>query len=202
MDEVVINMEFEKEVEILEQKIQHLSDREDLIVFYGSSSIRLWEDMVEDLAPLPVLNLGFGGSSFSWCIYYFDRLFKNIKPKHLVIYVGDNDLANGIPPEKVLKKFKRLTHLIRMTYPKVPMDFITIKPSPIRTYLQPEIILTNNLIRKELLATNRAELINVYDSMLDEKGVARPELYLEDQLHLNRKGYKIWKGILRKHFGI
>jgi len=195
-------MEFEEEISQLQEKIKNLDNQDDLIVFYGSSSFRLWEDLESDLTPLNVLNLGFGGSSFSWCIYYFDRLFKNLKPKHLVIYVGDNDLANGIKPDKILKKFKRLTHLVRMYYPRVPMDFMTIKPSPIRTYLQPEIQLTNNLLRKELLATNKAKLINVYDSMLDEFGVARPELYLEDQLHLNKKGYKIWKGIVRKHFSI
>ncbi|WP_421875499.1 GDSL-type esterase/lipase family protein [Marinoscillum sp.] len=198
----LINMEFESEIADLEKKIIDYPNKEDLIVFYGSSSIRLWDTLHDDMLPLNVLNLGFGGSSFSWCIYYFDRLFTKIKPKHIVIYVGDNDLANGIPPEKVVKKFRMLANLIRTAYPKIPMDFITIKPSPIRTYLLPEIKLTNSLIRKELMNVERASLINIFDSMLNEKGVARPELYLEDELHMNAKGYKIWKGVVRKHFGI
>ncbi|HCX21751.1 MAG: GDSL family lipase [Flammeovirgaceae bacterium] len=198
----VINMEFESEIEDLEKKIIDFPNKEDLTVFFGSSSIRLWETLEEDMAPLNVLNLGFGGSSFSWCIYYFDRLFTKIKPKHIVIYVGDNDLANGIPPEKVVKKFRTLAHLIRTSFPYTPMDFITIKPSPSRTYLLPEIKLTNSLIRKELMNVEKASLINIFDSMLSEKGVARPELYLEDELHMNAKGYKIWKGVVRKHFGI
>jgi len=202
MDESIMNFEFEGEIEELERKIQDHHNKEELVVFYGSSSVRLWETLSEDLAPLNVLNLGFGGSSFSWCIYYFDRLFSKIKPSYIVIYVGDNDLANGIPPEKVLKKFKVLSKLIRVNFPNVPMDFITIKPSPIRTYLLPEIRLTNDLIRKELKGINKAELINVFDSMLNEKSVARPELYGEDQLHMNAEGYKIWKGVVRKHFGI
>lgn len=197
-----MDLEFEDEIVELERKILDHSNKEDLVVFFGSSSIRLWENLGDDMSPLNIINLGFGGSSFSWCIYYFDRLFSRLKPKHLVIYVGDNDLANGISPEKVLKKFRMLTRMVRSTYPHIPLDFITIKPSPIRTYLLPEIRLTNNLIRKELLALNRASLINVFDSMLNEKGVARPELYLEDQLHMNDKGYKIWKGVVRKHFGI
>lgn len=198
----VINMEFESEIDNLEKKIIDFPDKEDLTVFYGSSSIRLWETLEADMAPLNVLNLGFGGSSFSWCIYYFDRLFTKIKPKHIVIYVGDNDLANGIPPEKVVKKFRTLASLIRTSFPTTPMDFITIKPSPSRTYLLPEIKLTNSLIRKELMNVERASLINIFDSMLNENGVARPELYLEDELHMNAKGYKIWKGVVRKHFGI
>lgn len=194
--------QFESEIKTLEARIQDHQNKEQLVVFYGSSSLRLWETMAEDLHPLNVLNLGFGGSSFSWCIYYFDRLFSKVKPAHLVIYVGDNDLGKGIPPEKVLKKFRVLIQLIRSDFPTVAVDFITIKPSPERTYLLPEIRLTNNLIRQELLAMPKAGLINVFDSMLDEKGVARPELYLEDQLHMNESGYKIWKGVLRRHFGI
>lgn len=197
-----MNFEFEEEIEALEEKIINHPNKKDLVVFYGSSSVRLWEDLEKDLAPLNVLNLGFGGSSFSWCIYYFDRLFTKIQPQRLVIYVGDNDLANGIPPEKVVKKFRVLVKLVRLNFPHIPLDFITIKPSPIRTYLLPEIRLTNSLLRKELMNINKANLINIFDSMLNEQNVARPELYSEDQLHMNNNGYRIWKGVVRKHFGI
>lgn len=200
--EDLMELEFENEIKALERKILEHPNKEDLVVFYGSSSIRLWETLEEDMAPLNILNLGFGGSSFSWCIYYFDRLFSKIRPKHLVIYVGDNDLANGSEPEKVLKKFRMLAKLIRLSFPTVPMDFITIKPSPERTYLLPETRLTNDLIRKELKGIDRASLVNVFDSMLDENGVARSELYSADNLHMNADGYKIWKGVLRKHFEI
>jgi lysophospholipase L1-like esterase len=202
MDEPIMNFEFEEEIEALEEKIINHPNKKDLVVFYGSSSVRLWEDLEKDLAPLNVLNLGFGGSSFSWCIYYFDRLFTKIQPQRLVIYVGDNDLANGIPPEKVVKKFRVLVKLVRLNFPHIPLDFITIKPSPIRTYLLPEIRLTNSLLRKELMNINKANLINIFDSMLNEQNVARPELYSEDQLHMNNNGYRIWKGVVRKHFGI
>ena len=156
----------------------------------------------KNLDPLNVINLGFGGSSFSYCIYYFDRVFANIQPKRLVIYVGDNDLAKGIPPEKVIKKFRVLSKMARLTFPEIPIDFITIKPSPIRTDILPEIHLTNSLMRKELLGTDKAKLINVYDHMLNERGVANPNLYSEDQLHMNANGYRVWKGVVRKHFGI
>ncbi|MFT4834333.1 MAG: lysophospholipase L1-like esterase [Marinoscillum sp.] len=202
MEVELINMEFEEEIKNLEMKIRDFPNKEDLVIFFGSSSLRLWENMEKDLAPINILNLGFGGSSFSWCIYYFDRLFSRIKPKHIVIYVGDNDLANGITPERVLKKFGRLSKMIRASFPGIPIDFMTIKPSPVRTYLLPQIRLTNNLIRKELMDIPKSHLINVFDSMLNERGEARQELYLEDELHLNLDGYRIWKGIVRKHFGI
>ncbi len=194
---------FEEEIIALEKKIATWENFDQLIVFYGSSSIRLWETMEQDLAPLNVLNLGFGGSSFGWCIYYYERLFKRIpRAAHVVFYCGDNDLDNGLSPEHVNIKFQKLKEMTRKDFPLTPISVITIKPSPSRTYLQENIRLTNKLIRKDLLATTKAEQINVFDSMLDERGVARPELYQEDQLHLNEKGYKIWKGVVRRHFGI
>jgi lysophospholipase L1-like esterase len=196
-----LNM-FEDEIKILEKRALDHQNKDGLIAFYGSSSIRLWETLNKDLAPLNIINLGFGGSSFSWCIYFFSRVFRNLKPSEIVIYVGDNDLGNGLPPEKVLKKFVNLANMVRLHFHDIKIHFITIKPSPERTYLIVDTFETNRLIRKELLKLGRAKMINVFDSMLDGNGVARPELYQDDKLHLNEKGYKIWTGVLRRHFEI
>ncbi len=194
---------FEDEIVRLEQKVKDWKNNENLIVFYGSSSLRLWSTLEIDLAPLNTLNLGFGGSSFGYCLYYFDRIFQEaIMPSRVVIYAGDNDIGRGLDPKVILHRFRKLTDKIREKYPKVKLTFVTIKPSPERNHLQEYTRETNNLIRKELLAIPRSDMINVFDSMLDENGLARPELYLEDQLHLNKHGYRIWKGVFRKHFGI
>lgn len=194
---------FEEEIIALEKKIEDWPSFDQLIVFYGSSSIRLWESIEQDLAPLNVLNLGFGGSSFGWCLYYYERLFKKIpRASYIIFYCGDNDLDNGLSPEHVLVKYKKLREVTRSDFPLTPISVITIKPSPSRTHLQDNIRETNRLIRKDLLTITKGTQINVFDSMLDERSVARPELYQADQLHLNEKGYKIWKGVVRKHFGI
>lgn len=161
---------FEEEIMALEKKLENWPSFEQLIVFYGSSSIRLWENIDQDLAPLNVLNLGFGGSSFGWCIYYYERLFKKIpRASHIVFYCGDNDLDNGLSPEHVLVKYQKLKEITRKDFPLTPISVITIKPSPSRTYLQENILQTNRLIRKDLLATTKGSQINVFDSMLDEE---------------------------------
>lgn len=201
--EVIDPSLFEDEIINLEQKVKDWTNNENLIVFYGSSSLRLWSTLEIDLAPLNTLNLGFGDSSFGYCLYYFDRIFQEaIMPSRVVIYAGDNDIGRGLDPKVILHRFRKLTDKIREKYPKVKLTFVTIKPSPERNHLQEYTRETNNLIRKELLAIPRSDMINVFDSMLDENGLARPELYLEDQLHLNKHGYRIWKGVFRKHFGI
>ena len=194
---------FEDEIVKLAQKVKSWKNNDELIIFYGSSSLRLWATLEQDLAPLNTLNLGFGGSSFGYCLYYFDRIFQDsINPSRVVIYAGDNDIGRGLDPQIILERFRKLTDRIREKYPKVKLTFCTIKPSPERNHLLEYTRLTNNLIRKELLAIPRSDMINVFDSMLDENGKARPELYLEDQLHLNEHGYRIWRGVFRKHFGI
>lgn len=194
---------FESEIAELEQKVDMLSNFDQLIVFYGSSSIRLWESLKDDLAPLNVINLGFGGSSFGWCLHYYDRLIKKLpNASHFVFYGGDNDLESGLSPESVMRRFKRLINLTKNDFPTVKISVITIKPSPSRTYLQDKIKLTNSLIRKEIVTIPRSGQINIYDSMLDAEGVARPELFTDDELHMNEKGYKIWKGVVRKYFGV
>ncbi len=194
---------FEEEIAALEKKIASWPSFDQLVIFYGSSSFRLWDTIEEDLAPLNVLNLGFGGSSFSWCIHYFSRLLGVIpKASHIVFYCGDNDLDNGLSPENVMKKFRKLLEITRDDFLTTPISVLTIKPSPSRTYLQSKIKLTNDLIRKDLIGLPKAYQINIFDSMLNERGVARPELYSEDELHMNEKGYKIWKGIIRRHFGV
>ncbi len=194
---------FEDEVQKLEQRVNQWKNKDNLIAFYGSSSFRLWSTLEKDLSPLNTINLGFGGSSFGYCLHYFDRIFQNgFNPHRVVIYAGDNDIGKGLPPGLILQRFRKLTDRIREKYPLVKLTFVTIKPSPERDHLLEYTRETNNLIRKELLAIQRADMINVFDSMLDEKGKARPELYLEDQLHLNEHGYRIWKGVFRKHFGV
>lgn len=194
---------FEDEILKLEKQIADWQDYDQLIVFYGSSSIRLWENLASDLSPLNVMNLGFGGSSFGWLLHYYDRLIKQIpKASHFVFYCGDNDLESQLSPEAILKKFQKLLTMTREDFPKATISAMTIKPSPSRTYLQSKIKATNDLIRKELTRSTKTGHINIYDSMLDHNDVARPELFTEDELHMNERGYKIWRGVVRKYFGV
>ena len=86
---------YDHEIERLERRIATMPNEANPVVFYGSSSLRLWVRMTEDLSPMHPLNLGFGGSSFLWCMHHFHRLFQSINPKEIVLYVGDNDLGRG-----------------------------------------------------------------------------------------------------------
>jgi lysophospholipase L1-like esterase len=168
-------------------------------VFYGSSSVRMWTDIATDLKDMRALNLGFGGSTLEACVHFFERLVPPVHPASLVVYVGDNDLGDGRRPRDVLRSFRTLTELVREWLPNAPYGFLSIKLSPARVALRASIMQTNKLIRREIEKYHRAYYIDVLNAMLDTEGQPRPELFLEDGLHLSRAGYKVWASLLEPY---
>ncbi len=81
------------------------------IVFVGSSSIRLWDTLQQDMAPLPVLNRGFGGARLSSVVHFVDRVVVQYRPRAVVLYAGDNDLDASVPPEALVRDFRRFVSM-------------------------------------------------------------------------------------------
>ena len=186
---------YEEEVRYLETNIKALPGRESQVIFYGSSSIRFWPDF-QNCFSWDTINLGFGGSTIAACAWFMPRLLFRFKPKGLVIYAGDNDLAAGRYPAEICNNLRLMMFDILRTLGPIPTFFVSIKPSPSRFYLRSEIARTNQMVQQ--LITNEQNLyyIDVYSHMLDEKGLPLEELYVEDLLHLNQKGYDIWTKVI------
>lgn len=170
-----------------------------MIVFYGSSSIRLWVHLKEDLQPLNTLNLAFGGSSFAWCAHYFEELFWGISPRKVVLYGGENDLSEGTPVMDILHAYKKLVAKIQNAYPRIELACISVKPSPSRVELLPQIQEINHEMINRMDYIN-GQYIDIHPMMLDQSGKPNKELFLSDELHMNRKGYEIWAREVRKAF--
>lgn len=164
-------------------------------VFYGSSSIRLWDTLADDVDPA-ILNLGFGGSTLEACDYFFARLIPPVQPSSVLLYAGDNDLGDGRTPDEVHHWFRSLLAKVDSTLGPIPFGFLSIKPSPARRHLLPHISHVNQLVRKELAAHPSAYFIDVYPAMLDAAGIPRAELFSADGLHLSREGYRLWAMLL------
>jgi len=187
---------YEDEVRQLEESLSRRTLPADPVVFYGSSTIRLWESLADDLADTRALNLGFGGSTLEACAYFFERLVSPIKPRSLVVYAGDNDLGDGRKPKEVLSFFRALAGKVDRDGNTVEFAFISIKPSPARFDLLPRIRKTNRLIQNEIAAHADYYFINVFDAMLDGDGKPQPELFTDDGLHLSPAGYRLWTKLL------
>lgn len=167
------------------------------IVFTGSSSILRWETLEEDLAPMPVVNRGFGGSVVSQVTHFADRIVLSYEPSAIVLYAGDNDIAFGSSADCVFVDFEAFVDRIRESVEDTPIYYISIKPSPARSVLWVEMQRANELIHARTTTRETLHFIDVSRAMLDEQGDPIKTLYVEDGLHLSPAGYGLWTTIVR-----
>lgn len=168
------------------------------ILFVGSSSFTRWTDVQDYFPGYPILNRGFGGSTLVDVIRYSYDVILPYKPRQVVIYCGENDIASSesVTAEEVTLRLKTLFAIIRQNLPDSRIDFVSMKPSPSRRNMQDRVKAANRQIRQFITRQKNAGYIDVYGAMLDTSGNMRPELYVEDQLHMKPEGYQIWKKII------
>jgi hypothetical protein len=166
------------------------------IVFVGSSSIRLW-DLARSFPGLPTLNRGFGGSQIVDSVNHADLLVIRHKPRTVVFYAGDNDLAGGKTPEAVLADYKAFVAKVRSALPDTRFVFIGIKPSIQRWALIAKVREANGLIRKFCEQDDRLGFVDVDGPMLGWDEKPRKDLLIDDGLHLTPKGYELWTVLVR-----
>lgn len=172
----------------------------DGVLFVGSSTIRMWTNLAQDFRQVPVIiNRGFGGSTLADCSMFARELVVRYKPKQVLVYAGDNDLAEGQSPLQVLESFVRFEKTVRAELPNARIDFISIKPSPSRENLIEKIRTTNRLIAGYVQTLQNSTYIDIYTPMLDEEGKPRVDLFRADKLHLNESGYRLWQSIIVSH---
>jgi len=187
---------FEPEVRELERTRLQRTSPPRPTVFYGSSSIRLWTTLAEDLGDTRAINLGFGGATLDACVRFFERLVPPTQPGALVVYAGDNDLGDGRTPNQVVGWFGQMAGKVERDLAPIPFGFMSIKPSPARVFLLDRIVETNEAIRREITRHAGAFYIDVFTPMLTPSGDPRADLFLDDGLHLSRAGYQLWTEVL------
>lgn len=168
------------------------------ILFVGSSSFRMWTNIKEDFRMHSVINRGFGGSSLPDVIRYANDIIFPYQPSQVVIYCGENDLAasDTVTSQIVYERFQHLFEMIRKQLPNTAVAFVSIKPSPSRAHLLQKVIAANDLIREFLKKQQKTAYIDVFSAMVDQQGNPKPDLFIDDKLHMNQKGYAIWVEII------
>lgn len=171
------------------------------ILFVGSSSFTKWKDVQDYFPGYTIINRGFGGSVLPDLIRYEKDVIFPYQPKQIVIYCGENDVASSdtITPEIVAARFKQLFTDIRAQFPKIPIAFISLKPSPSRWKMKDRMMASNALIKKYLKKKRHTRFISVWKSMLGKDGNPLPDIFIEDNLHMNAKGYAIWQQLIAPH---
>ena len=169
------------------------------VLFVGSSTIRLWSHLSQDFRDHPVINRGFGGSTMADTQYFAKQLVLQYKPRQVLVYAGDNDLAEGRSPQQVLESFRGFVETVRKDLPNTRVSYISIKPSPMRAFLLPKIRETNALISAYVQTVSNSAYIDIFTPMLDASGAPRADFYGPDRLHMNDSGYALWTSIISSY---
>jgi lysophospholipase L1-like esterase len=169
------------------------------IVFTGSSSIVRWNTMAEDLKPLPVINRGFGGSQYTDVNQYAERTVVAYRPRIVVVYAGDNDLAanSAKTPQSVAADVQKFVGIVHARLPQTWIYIVSIKPSYLRRAQWPQMKEANQLIQNFVHTQDRVQYIDVASAMFDALGNLPRDLFVEDGLHMTSKGYDIWTAVIK-----
>lgn len=171
------------------------------ILLVGSSSFRLWDNWQDYFPGRKMINRGFGGSSLPDVIRYADDVIFKYRPKQIIIYCGENDFAasDTVSVPTVVERFKTLFGMIRAKYKRVPVAFVSMKPSPSRQKFLTKYLAANAAIKDFLTAQKRTAYIDVYTPMLQPDGNVMTDIFKADNLHMNAKGYAIWKQVMEPY---
>lgn len=191
---------WEKEINAFAEIDRRQTPPENAVLFVGSSSIRMWENLRMSFPNLKVINRGFGGSRLEDVNHYFDKIVAPYKPKTIVLYAGENDVNEGITPETLLESYRQFSKMVHEKLPKTKIIYVSIKPSPSRWKIADKFQKANELIKAEIAKDKRAKFVDIWTPMLGANGEPMPDIFVGDNLHMNEKGYAIWTKILDKYF--
>ncbi len=195
-DAPAVASRWEKEIGAFEAADKTNPPPANAVVFVGSSSIRMWKSLARDFPEHKVINRGFGGSQIADSVEFADRIVLPYQPRLVVLYAGGNDLNAGKTPERVFADFQAFVAKLRAARPDVKLAYISSAPNPARWAQIEKVRALNTLIREFSAKQGNAVFIDVHSRMLGADGQPLPDIYLKDRLHMNEKGYAIWREVV------
>ncbi len=190
---------FESEIQAFEEKDKVSRHASDQILFLGSSSIRFWESLEKDMAPYPVMNRGFGGSTLPEVNYYFDRIVAKHKPAQIFIYCGENDIAEGLSADQAFNEYLNFVGLVNKNIPGTDIFFISMKPSPARWELWDQYQDANEKVKNLSSLSSNLFYIDISEVMMDKGGEPDESIFIDDKLHMNASGYDRWEQVIKPY---
>lgn len=188
---------FEREIVVLKKRISEKKNHKDLLVFYGSSTIRLWKNLAQDFPTWNTLNLGFGGAFIHSLNDYFDELFHHLTPKVLVLYLGGNDLTLGFSAAKIVIEILNFIDRVHLKFPNTKILNVSIKPSFERQHELTKIKEINSQLREKTQKLAYVSQIEFYDSLMENNRI-NEGYFLQDGLHLSPEGYKLLEQAIKQ----
>ena len=190
-DEIPEPNDFENEIRVFEIIDHFHPPPQNAILFTGSSSILRWYDIEDDLPGLDLINRGFGGSTMKDLNHYIERIVFSYNPSLIFVYEGDNDIAGGTTPMEFMADCQEFVNSCSNRIPYTDIYFISIKPSPARMHSWKQMQTANTMLKDLASRYDKVHFIDITVDMLNENGMPRKDIFVEDLLHLNDTGYEI-----------
>lgn len=189
---------FWQDIQNFKKADQENTPPKDAILLIGSSSFTKWTDVASYFPDKTIINRGFGGSRLTDLNYYAEDLLNPYQPKQIIIYCGENDFADNhkLKAKEVVQRFKTFYAKIREKFPNIEVDYISIKYSPSREKLWPQMKKANERIACFMKKEPNAEFIDITKVMQDANGNVRKDLFVSDMLHITPEGYRLWTTVM------
>jgi lysophospholipase L1-like esterase len=187
---------WEKDIAAFEKADAASAPPKGAVLFIGSSSIRLWKTLAQDFPDSAVINRGFGGSEIADSVAFADRIIIPYAPRMIVLYAGGNDINAGKSPDRVVADFGAFVTTVRSKLPDVEIAYISVAGNPARWSQIEKVREVNRRISEIVKAETKLKYINVHDAMLGSDGMPKPDIFVADRLHMNEKGYAIWREVV------
>jgi len=189
---------FENEIRSYEKQDSISMPAKGQILFIGSSSFRIWKTFATDLAGISAINRGFGGSTMTDALYYFDRMVLTYAPSTVVVYEGDNDLAKGKSPEELAKEYEDFSNRLKKSLPKTKLVYLAVRPSLSRIALVEKQKQFNTWLENYCKSQKGRFYLDMHTPFYLPDGTVMPDIFIADRLHLNGKGYQIFSAKIRE----
>ncbi|WP_294309764.1 GDSL-type esterase/lipase family protein [uncultured Chryseobacterium sp.] len=192
---------FSQDIQRFKQLDQENPPAKNAILLVGSSSFTKWTDVARYFPDKTIINRGFGGSRLTDLNYYANDLLNPYQPKQIMIYCGENDFADNdqLKADVVVDRFKTFYKKIRSKFPNIEVDYISIKYSPSREKLWPQMKEANKKIAAFMKKQPHSAFIDITKVMQDGQGNVRKDLFVEDMLHMTPEGYRLWTSVMKPY---
>lgn len=193
-DETKWLQRYQKDIDNYTKENSRMTDFSCDALFLGSSSINLWKNIYNDMAPLKIIRRSYGGSTIRDMIYNYNTIARGYNPKKIVLYV-ENDFGSwkeAISPGECYDLFRLFEQMIHRDYPTTPLYIISFKPSFSKSDQLKDQLVINSLLEDYAKRTKYVEYIDITKDMYDKDGKLREDIFVEDRLHINQKGYDLW----------
>ena len=173
------------------------------VLFVGSSTIRLWDTLTEDMKPLVAFGRGFGGAKIIDISYYVNRIVTPYQPKAVVVYIGGNDFSEIFDNQtKTLTQTKplylQLIDRLKEAAPNAPIFFVALKPTTTNWHQKSLINSVNQFLKSRAELDERLFFIDANQGLYNAQGLPNADFLWIDGVHINSDGYKVWGAEIKR----